>query len=73
MAGRTAVKPYKLKPTGESLTRDDLSTWKQILLSHIRQNQKWIQFLPSSATHKKWKSTDEDVTNGLNGADNTLT
>ena len=71
MAGRTAVKPYKLKPTGESLTRDDLSTWKQILLSHIRQNPKWIQFLPSSATHKEWKSTDEDVTNGLNGADDT--
>ena len=71
MAGRTVIKPYKLKPSGEALTRDDLFTWKQILLGHIRQNPKWLQFLPSSATHKEWKSTDEDVTNGLHGVDAT--
>ena len=71
MAGRTVIKPFKLKPTGEALTRDDLFTWKQILLGHIRQNPKWLQFLPSSATHKEWKSTDENVTNGLDGVDAT--
>ena len=65
MAGKTVVKPYKLKPTGDILTRDDLSTWTQILKGHIRQNPDWIQFLPSSATHKEWLCTDEDETNGL--------
>ena len=69
MAGRTVIKPYKLQPTGEALTRDDLFTWEQVLLGHIRQNPKWLQFLPSSATHKEWKSTDEDPTNGLDGTD----
>ena len=69
MAGKTVIKPYKLKPSGDSLTRDDLSTWKQILLGHVRQNAKWIQFLPSSATHKTWVCTDDDDTNGLAGAD----
>ena len=69
MAGRTVIKPYKLKPTGDALTRDDLFTWKQILLGFIRQNPKWLQFLPSSATFKEWLSSDEDVTNGLVGTD----
>ena len=71
MAAKTIIKPYKLKPSGETLSRDDLSTWKQILLGHIRQNATWHQFLPSSATHKEWVCTDEDVTNGLEGADET--
>ena len=69
MAGKTTIKPYKLKPSGDNLTRDDLSTWRQILLGHIRQNRDWHQFLPSSATHKTWVCTDEDETNGLVGAD----
>ena len=69
MAGKTVIKPYKLKPSGDTLTRDDLSTWRQILLGHIRQNNDWHQFLPSSATHKTWVCTDEDETNGLQGAD----
>ena len=69
MAGRTVIKPYKLKPSGDSLTRDDLSTWRQILLGHIRQNTDWHQFLPSSETHKTWICTDVDETNGLAGRD----
>jgi hypothetical protein len=73
MAGKTVIKPYKLKPSGDSLTRDDLSTWKQILLGHIRQNATWHQFLPSSATYKEWVCTDDDETNALEGADATAT
>ena len=65
MAARTVIRPYKLKPAGETLTRDDLSTWKQVLLGHIRQNEKWLQFLPTSETHSEWKSTDEDDRNGF--------
>ena len=65
MAGRTVIKPYKLKPSGESLTRDDLSTWRQILLGHIRQNQKWLKFLPTSTEHPTWTCSDDDETNGL--------
>ena len=65
MAGRTVIKPYKLKPSGETMSRDDLSTWKQVLLGHCRQNDKWIQFLPASTTHKTWKSADEDETHGF--------
>ena len=64
MAGKT-VKPYKLKPSGEVLSRDDLSTWRQILLGHIRQNPKWHQFLPTSSQHATWKCSDDDETNGL--------
>ena len=73
MAGKTVIKPYKLKPSGDILTRDDLSTWKQILLGHIRQNPSWLQFLPSSATHKTWTCTDDDDTNALVGADDAAT
>ena len=65
MAGRTTIKPYKLKPTGETLSRDDLATWRQILLGHIRQNPKWLQFLPTSSVNPKWTCSDEDETNGL--------
>ena len=65
MAGRTTIKPYKLKPSGDSLSRDDLETWKQILLGHIRQNEKWLQFLPNSASHKEWVCSDDDDTNNL--------
>ena len=72
MAGRTIIKPYKLKPSGETLTRDDLSTWKTILLGHIRQNPKWHQFLPTG-NHKEWTCTDEDETNELVGEDVTAT
>ena len=68
MAGKTIIRPYKLKPTGEMLSRDDLSTWKQVLLGHCRQNENWQQFLPNSATHATWKCADQDETNGLNGA-----
>ena len=67
MAAKTVIKPYKLKPSGENLSRDDLSTWKQILLGHIRQNDQWLQFLPTSDSHKTWKCSDEDETNGLAG------
>ena len=66
MAGRTVIKPYKLKPSGETMSRDDLSTWKQVLLGHCRQNEHWIQFLPASTTPRKtWKSADEDETHGF--------
>ena len=73
MAGKTVIKPYKLKPSGETMSRDDLSTWKQVMLGHCRQNDKWIQFLPTSTTHHTWKSSDDDETNGLEGADATET
>ena len=66
MAGRTVIKPYKLKPSGETMSRDDLSTWKQVLLGHCRKNEHWIQFLPASTTPRKtWKSADEDETHGF--------
>ena len=65
MAGRTTVKPYKLTPSGDSLSRDDLATWRQILLGHMRQNEKWLQFMPSSATNHTWTCTDDDETNNL--------
>ena len=73
MAGKTVIKPYKLKPSGEVLSRDDLSTWRQILLGHIRQNNQWLQFLPNSVTHKTWECTDDDENNGLVGEDNATT
>jgi hypothetical protein len=65
MAGKMVIKPYKLKPSGDILTRVDLSTWKQILLGHIRQNPSLFHFLLSSATHKTWTCMDEDETNAL--------
>ena len=32
MAMRNTIKPYKLKASGEVISRDDLNTWKHILL-----------------------------------------
>ena len=57
-AAKTTVKPYKLKPSGDSLTRDDLSTWREVILSHMRQNEKWKDFLPGG-TKSTWKAEDE--------------
>ena len=51
-------KPYKLKPSGESLTRDDLSTWREVILSHMRQNDKWKDFLPGGPK-SEWKAEDD--------------
>ena len=62
---RGIPKPYKLKPTGEVLTRDDLSTWKQILLTYLRSNTKFLKFLPPSGTRKTWVASDEDPNNGF--------
>ena len=55
---KTTVKPYKLKPSGESLTRDDLSTWREVILSHMRQNDKWKDFLPGGPK-SEWKAEDD--------------
>ena len=57
-AAKTTVKPYKLKPSGDSLTRDDLSTWREVILSHMRQNEKWKDFLPGG-TKSTWKAEDD--------------
>ena len=64
MALRTTIKPYKLKASGEVISRDDLNTWKHILLGFIRQNENWTQFLEGEA-NGTWVCTDKDVTNGL--------
>ena len=64
MALRTSIKPYKLKASGEVISRDDLNTWKHILLGFIRQNENWIQFLEGEI-NGAWVCTDKDVTNGL--------
>ena len=64
----TSRKPYKLKATGEGepLTRDDMATWQHILLGHMRQDEKWHQFLPPTGLHKTWTSSeDSDETYGL--------
>ena len=45
MALRTTINPYKLKASGDSISRDDLNTWKHVLLGFIRQNETWTQFL----------------------------
>ena len=55
---KTSIKPYKLKPSGETLSRDDLATWKEVLLSHMRQNEVWKQFLPGGA-RAEWKASDD--------------
>ena len=73
MAAKTISRPYKLEAKGDHLTRDDLATWKQVLLGHIRQNPRWLQFLPTSETHSTWKSTDEDELNGFDEATNAET
>ena len=72
MAAKTISRPYKLEAKGDHLTRDDLATWKQVLLGHIRQNPRWLQFLPTSETHSTWKSTDEDELNGFDEAINAV-
>ena len=64
MALRTSIKPYKLKASGEVISRDDLNTWKHILLGFIRQNEDWTQFLEGE-TNGNWVCTDKDATNGL--------
>ena len=55
---KTTIKPYKLKPSSDKLSRDDLATWKQVLLSHMRQNAAWRPFLPPSGAHREWKAAD---------------
>ena len=60
---RTTIKPYKLKvPQGEKLTRDDLATWKEVLLSYMRQNGNWEKFLPGG-DKKDWKAADSGEAN----------
>ena len=60
---KTTIKPYKLKPsTGDTLTRDDLATWREVLLSHMRQNDKWKPFLPDG-DKKEWKAGDDPAGN----------
>ena len=61
-AVKTTVKPYKLKPSGDTLTRDDLTTWREVLLCHMRQNAAWKQFLPGGARHE-WHAADDGVAN----------
>ena len=55
---KTSIKPYKLKPSGETLSRDDLATWKEVLFSYMRQNEAWKQFLPGGA-NAEWKASDD--------------
>ena len=53
---KTTIKPFKLKPSsGDSITRDDLATWREVLLSHMRQNEKWKDFLPGG-TKEEWNA-----------------
>ena len=60
---KTTIKPYKLKATtGDKLTRDDLATWKEVLLSHCRQNEAWQKFLPTG-DNKEWKAADSGEPN----------
>ena len=59
MAAKTSIKPYKLQPSGDSLTRDDLATWREVLLSYMRQNDSWKVFLPGGSTdYVTWKAED---------------
>ena len=63
---KTTIKPYKLKATtGDKLTRDDLATWKEVLLSHCRQNEAWQKFLPTG-DNKEWKAADSGERNVWN-------
>ena len=43
---KTTIKPYKLKASGDTLTRDDVATWREVLLSYMRQTDTWKCFLP---------------------------
>ena len=69
-AAKTSIKPYKLKPSGDVLTRDDLATWTEVILSFMRQNDTWKPFLPGAAAvggvggvggvdKTTWKSAEE--------------
>ena len=65
MAGvKTTIKPYKLKPSGDNLSRDDLATWQQVLLSHMRQNDNWKPFLPGGGK-QNWVAADSGEENVL--------
>ena len=58
-AAKVTIKPYKLKPSsGDSITRDDVATWKEVQLSHMRQNDDWKCFLPRG-TYSTWRAADE--------------
>ena len=58
------ARPYKLKPTdGDSITRDDVSTWSYTMLAAARQMKDWKQFLPNNSKDK-WKAKYEDPTHG---------
>ena len=60
---KTTIKPYKLKPSsGDTITRDDLATWREVLLSHMRQNDKWKDFLPGGGK-QEWKALDDTEEN----------
>ena len=72
MATTPKAKPYKLKPTDGVMTRDDVSLWEYTLLAACRQVTDWVKFLPGK-NDENWTSTDEDITNGLTGADATAT
>ena len=70
-AGKTTIKPYKLKASGESLSRDDLSTWREVTLSHMRQNEAWRNFLPGASgqdAKNEWKAQDSGEDNGWDAA-----
>ena len=56
--------PYKLIPTGEQMTRDDVQNWQFCMLAFMRQEIKWSTFLPGG-TNNTWTSTDDNQTNGL--------
>ena len=57
---KTTIQPYTLKPSGDTLSRDVLATWKEVQLSHMRQNEYWKQFLPGG-TNAEWKASDDAV------------
>ena len=40
---KTIIKPYKLKASGDTLTRDDVTTWREVLLSYMRQTDTWTK------------------------------
>ena len=64
MANNTPkAKPYKLKPTNDVMTRDDVAMWEYTLLAACRQVANWRQFLPGQ-NNDTWTATDDDVNNG---------
>ena len=66
MAAKVTIKPFKLKPSsGDKITRDDVTTWKEVLLSHMRQNESWHTFLPGGA-NQNWTAADDGVNGWLN-------